>query len=114
MTFAGINLLAVVLAAAASFLFGGVWYGALSKPWLTSLGKSEAELKASTAPITVLLLLTLLAEFVMAWVLANLVGHLSPGQMTVSNGLIAGASAGSAWSDLRWRSTMAIKVQVWR
>lgn len=90
MIFAGLNLLAVVLAAAASFLFGGVWYGALSKPWLTSLGKSEAELKASIAPITVLLLLTLLAEFVMAWVLANLVGHLGPGQVTVSNGLIAG------------------------
>lgn len=91
MAFAGINYLAVVLAAAASFLFGGVWYGALSKPWLGALGKTEAELKASTASIPQLFLLTILAELVMAWVLAGLLGHLGSGQVTLSNGLIAGA-----------------------
>ncbi len=31
MTFAGLNYLAVVLAAAASFIFGGLWYGVFSK-----------------------------------------------------------------------------------
>jgi hypothetical protein len=32
-----------------------------------------------------------LAELVMAWVLAGLLGHLGPGQVTLINGLISGA-----------------------
>jgi hypothetical protein len=31
------------------------------------------------------------AEVVMAWVLAGLIGHLGPGQVTVRNGVISGA-----------------------
>ncbi|MEQ1710893.1 MAG: DUF1761 family protein, partial [Hyphomicrobium sp.] len=53
MSFAGVNYLSIVLAAVASFLFGGIWYGVLAKPWLRALGKSDAELKSSTAPMPV-------------------------------------------------------------
>jgi len=31
------------------------------------------------------------AELVMAWVLAGLIGHLGPGQVTLRNGIISGA-----------------------
>lgn len=91
MAFAGVSYLAVLAAAVASFLFGGVWYGALSKTWLGALGKSDGELKSATLPLPALLLLTIAAQLVMAWVLAGIIGHLGPGRVTLSNGLMAGA-----------------------
>ncbi len=91
MTFAGVNYLSLVMAAAGSFLFGGVWYGALARPWLAALGKSDAELKAATAPMSVLFAITIVAQLVMAWVLAGILGHLGPGQVTLRTGLITAA-----------------------
>ena len=38
MTFAGINYLAVVVAAIASFGFSGLYYMSLAKPWTAALG----------------------------------------------------------------------------
>jgi hypothetical protein len=46
MTFAGINYLAVVLAAVAAWLLGAAWYGVLAKPWVAAQGKSMEEFKA--------------------------------------------------------------------
>lgn len=91
MAFAGINYLAIVLAAAASFLFGGVWYGALSKPWLAAVGKTEDGLKAEGSSLPGLLALTFVAQVVMAWTLAGILGHLGAGQVTVRTGLITAA-----------------------
>jgi hypothetical protein len=34
MNFAGMNYLAIVVAAVAAFAFGAAWYSALSKPWI--------------------------------------------------------------------------------
>ena len=89
MAFAGLNYWAIVVAAAASFLFGGVWYGMLSKPWMAALGKTEAEIKSAGRPMGLLFGITMLAQLIMAWVLAGIVGHLGPGQVTVRNGLIS-------------------------
>lgn len=91
MSFAGVNYLAIVLAAAASFLFGGVWYGAFSRMWLAALGRSDAELKAATAPMPVLFAMTIIAQLIMAWVLAGIVGHFGPGQVTLRTGIISAA-----------------------
>lgn len=87
MVFAGINYLAVVIAAAASFMFGGLWYGLLGKYWLAAIGKTEAEIKetSSVAPM----LIAALGQLVMAFVLAGAIGHLGPGNVTVKNGLIS-------------------------
>ena len=41
MTFAGINYLAVVVAAVAGFAFGGVWYRLFAGPWMRSAGLSD-------------------------------------------------------------------------
>ena len=39
MTFAGINYLAVVIAALAGFGFGAVYYMSLASPWMDAIGK---------------------------------------------------------------------------
>jgi hypothetical protein len=91
MAFAGLNYWAVVAAAAASFLFGGVWYGVLSKPWMAAVGKTEEEIKAAGRGLPMLFALTILAQLLMAWVLAGLIGHLGPGSVTLQNGIISGA-----------------------
>jgi hypothetical protein len=92
MTFAGINYLAVVVAAVVGFLFGGAWYGVLSRSWMDAVGKSEAELR-SGASLPALFATTFAALLVMAWVLAGLIGHLGPGRVTLGNGIISGAFA---------------------
>jgi len=91
MSFAGINYLAIVAAAVASFLFGGMWYGMLSRQWLAAIGRTEAEIKSAGRPLAMLFAITILAQLIMAWVLAGMIGHLGPGQVTLRNGLIAGA-----------------------
>jgi hypothetical protein len=90
MTFAGINYLAVILAAIAGFVFGGAWYGALGKQWMAALGKSEAEVKGKGMPVGQMII-TFIALLVMAWMLAGVIGHLGAGQVTLKNGIVSGA-----------------------
>ncbi len=94
MTFAGMNYLAIVAAAVAAWFFGAIYYTVLSKPWLAAVGISKAEMTrrqegrskfASAAPF----ILSFIAEIVMAWVLAGVLGHLGPGQVTLRNGIIS-------------------------
>lgn len=90
MNFVGMNILAIVVAAVASFAFGSVYYMSLSKPWLVALGKTKEELvgptgKRSPTPFIILTV----ALLVMAWVLAGSIGHLGQGQVTLKNGIIS-------------------------
>lgn len=91
MDFAGVSYLAVLVAAIASFVFGGIWYGVFSQPWMAAVGKTEEELKNSGQSMPVLLGMTFVGLLLMAWVLAGLIGHLGSGQVTVWNGLLSGA-----------------------
>lgn len=91
MSFAGINYWAVAVAAVASFMFGGAWYGALSQRWISALGKTMDEIKSMGRTPPNLFLITILAELLMALMLAGLIGHLGPGQVTIGNGLISAA-----------------------
>lgn len=90
-----VSYLTILIATIASFLFGAVWYGAFSKPWLAALGKSDGELKAS-AGFVVPMVVTFVAELVMAWVLAGILAHLLKGGVAVGvrNGLL---TAGFVW-----------------
>jgi hypothetical protein len=91
MAFAGINYLAVVLAALASWLIGALWYSAFARPWMLALGKTRAELMGpSGKPSPLPFVVAFLAQLVMAWVLAGIVGHLGPGQVTLANGVVSG------------------------
>jgi uncharacterized protein DUF1761 len=89
MSFAGINHLAVIIAALAAFGLGSVWYMVLSKPWLRATDKTAAELKKEGPAKALPFVVCLLALFVMAWMLAGLMGHI--GNITVRGGMITGA-----------------------
>jgi hypothetical protein len=97
MSFAGIDYLAILVAAVAGWLIGAVWYVALSKPWVAAHGwtieefKRRAEANKGTPAAWLPFVLAFVAELVMAWVLAGLVGHLGPGQVTVWNGIVSAA-----------------------
>ena len=41
MTFAGINYLAVLIAAVAGWVAGALWYMALAKPWMAAVGTTQ-------------------------------------------------------------------------
>ena len=88
MAFAGMNYLAVLVAAVASFAFGAAYYMTLSNVWLAAIGMTKAELagKRSPAPFIV----SIVALLIMAWVLAGTMGHLGTGQVTAKNGVISG------------------------
>lgn len=88
MAFAGINWLAVLLAAAAAWITGAVWYATLAKPWAAAQGRTMEEIKAAGTPV-VPYAITFGCELVMAFVLAGSVGHLGPGQVTLRNSLIS-------------------------
>lgn len=89
MAFAGMNYLAIVVAAIAAMIFDGLYYLVLGRIWWTALGKSEGGLRArmrSPATYVVGVLGYLLTSFV----LAGAIGHLGPGEVTVKNGVISG------------------------
>ena len=87
MTFAGLNYLAILLAALAAFGWGAIYYMTLSKQWLAAVGTTKEQMQSrSAAPFVI----SFIALVVMSWVLAGTLGHLGPGQVTVKNGIISG------------------------
>ena len=93
MTFAGVNYLAVLIAAAVAWIAGAGWYMSLAKPWGTATGVTAERMEeARKRPGAHLpYLYVFVAELVMAWVLAGLMAHLGPGQVTLLNGIVSGA-----------------------
>ncbi|MBX3579123.1 MAG: DUF1761 domain-containing protein [Rhizobiaceae bacterium] len=86
MIFAGVNYLAIVVAAVAAFAFGAAYYGVLSKPWM----KAARIAAGQGTPLPSLLVNSIVCELVMAWVLAYLIGYFGPEQMSLSTGLVCG------------------------
>ena len=93
MTFAGVNYLAVVIAAVAAWLAGAGWYTAFGKTWTAARGTTPDKMQQMRGQPGAYLpfIYAFAAELVMAWVLAGLIGHLGPGQVTLRNGIISGA-----------------------
>ena len=93
MRFAGIDYWAVFIAAIAGYVVGAVWYWGLSKPWLAAHGFPEDMMKSKGGekPSPLPFILAFVADVVMAWVLAGLIGHLGIGQVTPMNGVISAA-----------------------
>ena len=80
-------------AAVASFLLGAAWYSLLARPWMIALGKTRAELMGPDGrPSRLPFVVAFLAQLVMAFVLAGLIGDPGP----------AGAAAGIVWGFLVW------------
>jgi len=90
MTFAGVNYLAVLVAAVAAWLAGAAWYTALAKPWMAALGKTPQEMEdCKKQPMAFLpFIYAFVAAVIMAWVLAGLLGHL--GRVTIRGGVVSG------------------------
>lgn len=87
MNFAGMNYLAILLAGAAGFATGALWYGLLGKAWLSALGKTKKEMGTSKTPF----IIAAVANLFIAYIMAGLIGHLGEGQVTFKNGIISGA-----------------------
>ena len=89
MTFAGLNYLAIVIAAVVAWLAGAGWYMSLSKIWLAAQGLTAEKMhEAKSRPGAHLpFIYALVAELVMAWVLAGMVGHL--GTVTIRSAVIS-------------------------
>lgn len=88
MVYAGTNFLAVIVAAIAAFMFGGAYYGVLSKQWMAAANLSFEELTASGGA-KVAYAVTIISLLIMGTVLAGILGHF--GQVTTKSGLITGA-----------------------
>ena len=89
MSFTGVNYIAVIIAALAGFGLGAVWYMVLARPWMHAIGKTEAECKqlqgsAKVVPFAI----SIVALFIMALMLAGVMGHL--GDITIRGGVISG------------------------
>ena len=88
MQFAGVNYVAVVAAAAGAFLFGFAYYATLGKFWMAATGKSEEALKEGG--MVKPLIVTAIAQLIMAFMLAGALGHMGAELITVRGGLISG------------------------
>jgi hypothetical protein len=90
MAFVGINYVAVIVAAIVAWIVGAIWYGVLSRPWLAAQGKTKADMKPPAGKVAAFapFVLVFVAELIMAWTLAGILGHL--GVVTVKNGLLSG------------------------
>lgn len=89
-----IDWMAIIAATAASWVFGAVWYGVLSKQWMAAIGFTKADIagpdgkpKAPVIPMVV----SLVAEFLMAMILAGVIAHTAKKGVTISSGALVGA-----------------------
>jgi hypothetical protein len=91
MTFAGISYPAVVVAAVLAWLASAVWYTSLSKMWVAALGKTPQQMRDERGKPGAFLpfVYAFVADLVIAWMLAGLLGHFGPAQVTLRNGLIS-------------------------
>jgi hypothetical protein len=86
-----IDWIAVVVAAVATFLLGGLWYGPLfGKRWMAASGVEEADTAGGTGRIFGL---SFVAQLLAAAVLAMFIGP----EATVGFAVAAGAAVGVFW-----------------
>ena len=87
-----VNYVAVLAAAAASWIVGAIWYGVLGKAWMAALGWTREQISAATArrrmPIGPMIT-SFIAEVIMATMLSGIMVH--SGGYSVRIGLISAA-----------------------
>ena len=93
MTFAGINYVAVVIAAAAAWLASAAWYMSLSSHYVAALGKTPEQMAQDRKNPGAFLpfIYAFVANIIIAWMLAGLLAHLGAGQVTLRNGVVSAA-----------------------
>ena len=92
MGFSHANLISILIAAVAAWIFGGAYYTALGKPWMAAQGKTLEQCKAEQdgksgfakgAPFVIVFV----SEIVIAWVLYGILLHLNV--FTLRGGIIS-------------------------
>jgi Protein of unknown function (DUF1761) len=85
MVFAGINYLAVVIAAVVGFAAGAMWYRVFGNVWLMAQGRAPGDITPTPGPFIV----AGVAQLLMAYMLAGVLGHL--GDVNLENGIVGAA-----------------------
>ena len=88
------NYLSILVAAAAAWIFGAVYYTVFGDAWLMAQGKKKTGLKTENAGLSAAakifpFVLSFVAEIVMAWALYGILTHMN--FFTLRQGAIAGA-----------------------
>jgi hypothetical protein len=89
-----IDWIAILAAAIASWMFGAAWYGALSKPWMAAAGLRAEDMQGPDGrakPPVIPMIVSFVAEFVMAMILAGVIAHTAKKGVTISSGALVGA-----------------------
>jgi len=91
MRFAGVNYLAVVIAAAVAWLAGAGWYTTFGKSWMAALGLTPEKMQeAKSQPGAYLpFVYAFIVNLIMAWVLAGVLFHI--GALSLRRGVISAA-----------------------
>lgn len=88
MTILGVNFLAVLLAGAAAWAVGAVWYGVLGKAWIAALGTTrEALMGPSGRPSAGPFILSFIADCLMALTIGLVMGAVSGGHSRIPVGM---------------------------
>jgi hypothetical protein len=92
MSLGGLDYMAVIVAAIASFIFGGVWYNVFSRQWMEALGRTPDTMPRDRGAVG-LYVVAFLAQLIMAWMLAGILLHLATGGLptTLRTGVISAA-----------------------
>lgn len=106
------GFISVILAAAAAWIFGAVWYGVIGKQWMAASGLTEETInRKDTAPYIV--------SFLMAVLVAGMTRHIlaSSGLTTIGGGLMTGLGLGlfvaSPWMVTNVMFSMRPKSLIW-
>lgn len=83
------NYVAVLVAAIAGWLLGAAWYGVLGKQWMNALGWDEEKIKGPRKMPLAVMIISLIALLIMAYMLAGIMAHVGPA--TIGIGVISGA-----------------------
>jgi hypothetical protein len=78
----GMNYLAILIAAIAAWIFGAVYYSVLGAAWHAAVGVPLGPMAMTP------MIVSFIAELVMAWALSGMVGRLGAAQVNVHNAVI--------------------------
>lgn len=92
MSTSGVNYLAILVAAAAYFILGAVWYTkqVFGKAWMEGIGKTEEQCKAAFSAWK--LVWTFIGSFIAAYGIARVLSWLAP--VDTYAGIVVGLIAG--------------------
>ena len=89
-----IDWIAILAATGAAWMFGALWYSVLSKQWMAAIGFTPADMQGPDGKEKVPLgpmIISFVANFVMAIILAGVIAHTAKKGVTISSGALVGA-----------------------